>query len=183
MKKLTNVKTPQIVNGWLNSALLVPSPNFDERPQNTKISLIVIHSISLPPTVFRGNAVCDFFQNKLDFSANPYFAQIVNLKVSAHFFIRRRGMVIQLVSCNQRAWHAGESNFHGMSACNNFSIGIELEGADDLPFTITQYKKLNWLLAILKKYYQITDIAGHNQIAPSRKTDPGKYFEWSKVEF
>jgi len=171
----------KIINGWLNTANRLQSPNFDNRPDNIKISLLVIHAISLPPGVFQGKNVLDFFQNKLNTQSHPYFQKIANVKVSAHFFIRRRGTLYQFVSCEDRAWHAGFSNFHGRNNCNDFSIGIELEGCNDYHFSDSQYQKLNLLINILKQNYPIKNIVGHSDIAPKRKTDPGANFNWNKV--
>lgn len=179
---MDNSKTRQIINGWCNFAEKISSANFDARPKNTKINLIVIHGISLPPKVFRGHAVIDFFQNKLDINAHDYYKTIAHLKVSAHFFIRRRGRIIQLVSTENRAWHAGVSTWRNFEQCNNFSIGIELEGSDDLPYTNSQYINLNILITAIKNNYPIEDIVGHCDIAPGRKTDPGQFFDWTKIK-
>jgi AmpD protein len=156
------------------------SSNCDDRPDNTPISLLVIHNISLPPKVFDGNAVSDFFLNQLDIYAHPYFEKIRGVRVSAHFFIRREGEVIQFVPCIKRAWHAGLSSFNGRQECNDFSIGIELEGSDDTAFTDPQYKTLAQLTRLLEAHYPITDRVGHSDIAPNRKTDPGPFFDWQK---
>jgi N-acetyl-anhydromuramoyl-L-alanine amidase len=156
----------------------IPSPNFDERPSGCAISLLVIHNISLPPDEFGGNGVIELFTNSLDLEAHPYYSQLRGLKVSAHFFIRRNGEIIQFVSCEKRAWHAGESCWQGRNHCNDYSIGIELEGADAVPFTDTQYAALVSLTCVLQKTYPISSIAGHSDIAPGRKTDPGPCFDW-----
>lgn len=166
-------------SGIAAGARLVESPNYDARPSDCQVSLVVIHNISLPPGEYGGNAVLELFTNTLDAGAHPYYAGIYQLKVSSHFFIRRDGSLIQLVSCNQRAWHAGESNWQGRSRCNDFSIGIELEGTDDEPFESAQYITLGLLLTALREAYPITDIVGHSDIAPGRKTDPGPCFDWS----
>ena len=165
-------------SGYLDNALFIASPNFDERPSDCRISLLVIHNISLPPEEFSGDGVIKLFTNQLDPAAHPYYPSIQSLKVSAHFFIRRNGTIIQFVSCNKRAWHAGESCWHGKTRCNDFSIGIELEGSDNLPFTDAQYIVLTELTMTLRKDYPITDIVGHSDIAPGRKTDPGPHFDW-----
>lgn len=167
--------------GWLAAARRLPSPNCDARPEGSAIELIVIHNISLPPGVFDGDAVIDLFTNRLDWDAHPYFQGIRGLKVSAHFFIRRDGSLIQFVPCTQRAWHAGASNWHGCERCNDFSIGIELEGSDDLPFTDAQYAALIPLVRQLKQTYPIAAVVGHSDIAPGRKTDPGPHFDWQRL--
>ena len=169
-------------SGWLRGAHHLPSPNYDARPEGSAIELIVIHNISLPPGVFDGDAVIDLFTNRLDWDAHPYYQGIRGLKVSAHFFIRRDGTLIQFVPCTQRAWHAGASNWQGRDRCNDFSIGIELEGTDDLPFTDAQYATLIPLLATLKMAYPIQAVVGHSDIAPDRKTDPGPHFAWQRLD-
>lgn len=169
-------------SGWLPGARHLPSPNCDARPEGTAIELIVIHNISLPPGVFDGDAVIDLFTNRLDWDAHPYYQSIRGLEVSAHFFIRRNGSLIQFVPCALRAWHAGASNWQGRERCNDFSIGIELEGSDDLPFTDAQYATLVPLLATLKTAYPIQAVVGHSDIAPGRKTDPGPHFVWQRLD-
>ncbi|MDO9452258.1 MAG: 1,6-anhydro-N-acetylmuramyl-L-alanine amidase AmpD [Stagnimonas sp.] len=164
---------------WSNARQLA-SPHFDARPSD-EVSLLVIHNISLPPGAFGGGFIDDLFLGRLDAKAHPYFAGIAHLKVSAHACIFRDGRVTQYVPTTQRAWHAGESLFEGRTRCNDFSIGIELEGADDQPFTDAQYATLTALTkAILKVYLKITPkrIVGHSNIAPGRKTDPGEHFDW-----
>jgi AmpD protein len=168
--------------GWLLTARHLPSPNCDARPEGTAIELIVIHNISLPPGVFDGKAVIELFTNQLDWDAHPYYQGIRGLEVSAHFFIRRDGSLIQFVPCSLRAWHAGASNWNGRERCNDFSIGIELEGTDDLPFTDAQYATLIPLLATLKTAYPIQAVVGHSDIAPGRKTDPGPHFAWQRLD-
>ena len=169
--------------GWCAQATPQPSPNFDARPEGAEISLIVIHNISLPPNEFGGESITDLFLNRLDPQAHPYFATIHTLEVSSHFLIQRDGQLIQYVSCNDRAWHAGASNWRGVSRCNDFAIGIELEGADGVPFTQAQYQQLTALTEVLRqKYTEINSIAGHSEIAPARKTDPGAGFEWARYE-
>jgi len=168
--------------GWFKHILHQPSPNCDPRPEGTSIRLIVIHNISLPPGVFDGKAVIDLFTNRLDWDAHPYFQEIRGLQVSAHFFIRRDGEPIQFVPCGLRAWHAGASSWQGQERCNDFSIGIELEGTDDRPFTEAQYDTLVPLVRSLRQAYPIEAVTGHSDIAPGRKTDPGPYFDWNRLE-
>lgn len=146
------------------------------------IELVVIHSISLPPGEFGGDAVSELFTNRLDWDAHPYFQSIRGLEVSAHFFIRRDGSLIQFVPCARRAWHAGKSSWLGRERCNDFSVGIELEGTDDQPFTDAQYAALIPLLAALKAAYPIRAVIGHSDIAPGRKTDPGPHFAWQRLD-
>ncbi len=157
------------------------SPNHDARPAEGNISLLVIHNISLPPGEFGGPWIDDFFLNKLSPNAHPYFTEIQNLRVSSHLLIRRNGQLIQYVPLDQRAWHAGESAYEGQAHCNDFSIGIELEGTDDQPYTQAQYKTLaHTTQEIMHRYPAITPqrITGHADIAPGRKTDPGPAFDW-----
>ncbi len=169
--------------GWCAQAVQHPSPNFDARPDGVDISLIVIHNISLPPNQFGGEWITDLFLNRLDPQAHPYFETIHTFEVSSHFLIRRDGELIQYVSCDQRAWHAGASCWRGVSRCNDYAIGVELEGADNQPFTKAQYEQLTTLTHVLRqKYTHINSIAGHSEIAPMRKTDPGAGFEWARFE-
>lgn len=165
--------------GLLAGCEYIPSPNCDDRPAGA-IELLVIHNISLPPGEFGGDGVQRLFTNTLDINAHPYYPSIGGLKVSAHFFVRRDGRVIQFVSCLQRAWHAGESCWQGRSRCNDFSLGIELEGSDAVPFADMQYAALQHLTAVLRDAYPIRGIAGHSDIAPRRKTDPGPCFDWTR---
>lgn len=167
--------------GIVSSARYVASPNCDERPAGCTVSLVVIHSISLPPGEFGGDAIEQLFTNRLSPEAHPYFATIAHLRVSAHFFIRRDGALMQFVPCDRRAWHAGESCWRGRSCCNDFSIGIELEGTDETTFTDKQYERLTQLLGALRKRYPLRDIAGHSDIAPGRKSDPGPHFDWQRL--
>jgi len=167
-------------DGWINHHIRIPSPNFDARPLG-EISLIVIHNISLPPSQYGGNGIIELFTNRLNPHDHPYYADIYQHKVSAHFFIRRDGQLIQFVSCLDRAWHAGKSNWQGRERCNDFSVGIELEGSDFEAFEPAQYDVLNHLLKSLMKMYSVKVITGHSEIAPDRKTDPGPFFDWSKV--
>lgn len=168
-------------DGWLVSARRVPSPNHDARPPETVISLLVIHAISLPPNQFGGDAIERFFTNTLPAAEHPFFATIDGMHVSAHFLIRRNGECVQFVSCFQRAWHAGVSCWQGRNRCNDFSIGIELEGCDEQPFEEAQYASLNALIEILTHAFPITAIVGHSEIAPGRKTDPGPFFMWQRI--
>jgi AmpD protein len=160
----------------------VASPNCDARPAEARIELIVVHNISLPPGEFGGPGIVDLFLNRLQPDAHPYYAGIAQLRVSAHFLIRRDGEVLQFVPCAQRAWHAGVSSWRGRERCNDFSIGIELEGADDIPFEDAQYQRLCALIAPLRAHYPICEVTGHSDIAPSRKTDPGPAFDWKRIK-
>ena len=154
------------------------SPNCDDRPEGAEVTLLVVHNISLPPGEFGGEAIVELFTNTLDFSAHPYYETLRELKVSTHFFIRRGGEMIQLVPCAKRAWHAGTSSWRGRERCNDVSVGVELEGADDQAYTDLQYSRLARLLRDLRRRYPIVDIVGHADIAPGRKTDPGPSFDW-----
>lgn len=160
---------------------IADSPNQDERPAGTEISLIVIHSISLPPGEYGGAAIEQLFTNCLDPEAHPYFREICHLKVSAHFLIRRDGEVIQFVPPGRRAWHAGVSSWRGRERCNDFSVGIELEGAEEAPFADAQYRALASLIRQLQSTLPIRDIAAHSDVAPGRKTDPGAHFDWERL--
>lgn len=177
MKAMINLE-----EGLLNVAEYHPSSNCDQRPKETEINLLVIHNISLPPGCFEGDAIKDLFLNQLDFTLHPFYADLVNLKLSAHLLIRRDGRVIQFVPFHLRAWHAGESSFNGQTHCNDFSIGIEMEGTDDIPYTQQQYQQLSTITGQLMKCYQgisFDRIVGHHTIAPLRKTDPGPAFNWN----
>lgn len=167
-------------NHLLKTATQKPSPNFSQRPDN-EISLIVLHNIALPPRQFDNDYVEQFFTNKLDFNAHPYFQSLKKMQVSAHLLIKRNGAIIQFVPFDKCAWHAGKSHFKGRGNCNDFSIGIELCGTDDIAYEAQQYKSLKQALKTLKHHYNITDVVGHSDIAPGRKTDPGQAFEWSKI--
>ena len=169
-------------DGLLLEARQIPSPNFDERTPGLPIELVDIHNISLPPGQFGGNGVTELFTNRLDPEQHPYYREIYQLRVSSHFFIRRDGELIQFVSCLKRAWHAGVSQWQGRERCNDFSIGIELEGDDDSPFEEAQYVVLGRLLDALKATYPIAGVTGHSDIAPGRKTDPGPFFDWARVK-
>lgn len=167
--------------GRLAGARQVASPNCDARPAAERVVLVVVHGISLPPGRFGGDAVERLFTNRLDLHAHPSFAGIAQLRVSAHFLVRREGRVLQFVPCTQRAWHAGASRWRERERCNDFSVGIELEGTDEQPYTRAQYAALARLLKALRRRYPIEDVVGHSDIAPGRKTDPGARFDWSRV--
>ena len=168
--------------GWVQDVHQLPSPNQDDRPKDCLPDLVVIHAISLPPSEFGGPWIDDLFSNQLDPQSHPYFAQIAELRVSAHILIRRQGQMTQYVSFDQRAWHAGVSQYQGRERCNDFSVGIELEGDDDTPFTAEQYAVLTQLLrALADKYPSLAKplcVVGHADISPGRKTDPGPMFDW-----
>lgn len=170
-----------ITDHWVDQAQRIPSPNAGERPDPADISLIVVHNISLPPGQFGGPHIDDFFTNQLDPAGHPYFAEIAAMRVSAHFLVRRDGSLRQYVPCDRRAWHAGLSAWRGRENCNDFSIGIELEGTDTVPFASAQYDGLVSLIHALRRRYPGIDedaIVGHEHIAPGRKTDPGPAFDW-----
>lgn len=172
-----------IVEGWLVPAIKCPSPNFNSRPLDVPISLLVIHNISLPPGEFGGGYVQALFQNQLPSQIHPYFETIAGLQVSAHLLIERCGRITQFVSFNDRAWHAGASQFDGIENCNDYSIGIELEGTDDLAYTEVQYEALAKVTRqLLATYPKLTParIVGHEHVAPGRKTDPGPCFDWAR---
>lgn len=170
-------------DGWLSGdgVRSIASPNYDDRPDQEAPSLLVVHAISLPPNQFGSDDIAKLFCNSLDSAAHPYFATIGHLRVSAHFLIRRDGELIQFVSCLQRAWHAGVSNWQGRDRCNDFSIGVELEGCDTLPFAEPQYQRLRQLLKVLVATYPLAAVVGHSDIAPGRKTDPGPCFDWRQI--
>ena len=165
-------------DGVLEGAVQIPSPNCDERPETAEVTLLVVHNISLPPGEFGGDGIVGLFTNTLDFSVHPYYETLRGLEVSAHFLIRRGGELVQLVPCAKRAWHAGASSWRGRERCNDVSVGVELEGADDQAYTDLQYFRLAGLLRDLRRRYPIIDIVGHADIAPGRKTDPGPAFDW-----
>jgi AmpD protein len=160
---------------------IVDSPNQDERPRGVEITLVVLHSISLPPGEYGGDAIERLFTNRLDPAAHPYFGEIHGLKLSSHFLVRRDGELVQFVPVARRAWHAGVSSWRGRSRCNDFSVGIELEGTDDTPFEDAQYACLQRVLKDLRTQLPLRDIAGHSEIAPGRKTDPGARFDWRRL--
>lgn len=165
-------------SGWCPAALQIASPNCDARDAAMAVDLLVIHNISLPPGEFGGPYIAELFTNRLDFDAHPYFEQLRALRVSAHFLIRRDGSLLQFVSTHQRAWHAGASVFRGRERCNDFSIGIEMEGTDFIAFEAAQYATLACLTAALRAHHGFADVAGHEHVAPGRKTDPGPFFDW-----
>jgi len=177
---MQQAKFTQVQAGKLIGATQIASPNFNTRPDGMDIQLVVIHNISLPPSQFGGGYIQQFFQNKLDWSIHPYFQTIEGMQVSAHLLILRTGEVIQFVNFNDRSWHAGRSSYLAQKECNDYSIGIELEGSDDLPFEIEQYQALVEVVTLLRQAYPKIQnhIAGHSDIAPKRKTDPGLYFDW-----
>lgn len=168
--------------GWLQIATHCPSPNYGPRPDNTEIDLLVLHSISLPPGVYGTGDVQRLFVNQLDWDAHPYFQGIRGLKVSSHFFITRSGAIWQFVSCDDRAWHAGASSWQGRERCNDYSIGIELEGLEGLPFEAAQYTSLAQVCQCIRNHYPIRQMAGHEHIAPGRKQDPGSGFVWRQLQ-
>lgn len=168
-------------DGFASLARHVQSPNFDDRPPDTPISLVVVHGISLPPGEFGGDGIVELFTNRLDGNVHPYYASIAHLRVSAHFLVRRDGELIQFVSCNKRAWHAGVSQWQGRDNCNDFSIGIELEGLEGEVFEPAQYATLAVLMRRLARRYPIRGVAGHEHIAAGRKRDPGPGFDWARV--
>jgi AmpD protein len=167
--------------GYATAARRIRSSNHDARPPGMPIDLVVVHGISLPPGKFGGDAIARLFTNTLDPNAHPSFAAIAELRVSAHFLIRRDGELVQFVGCNDRAWHAGVSSWKGRERCNDFSIGIELEGTDDQPYAAAQYTMLARLVRALRRVYPIADLVGHSDIAPGRKTDPGQAFDWARL--
>lgn len=173
---------PRWQGGWLLAARRCPSPNCGPRPEGAHIDLIVIHSISLPPGVYGGPEVEQLFTNRLDWDAHPYFQQIRGIEVSSHFFIRRDGELLQFVSTNERAWHAGASRWRGRENCNDDSIGIELEGLEGQRFDAAQYRQLQTLCEHLAQHHPIAHIAGHEHIAPGRKQDPGPGFDWAQLQ-
>ena len=169
--------------GWVPGARHLSSPNFEARPSGAVPTLIVVHNISLPPNVFGGPEIADLFLNRLDCDAHPYFdAHLRGVRVSAHFVIHRDGALEQFVSCDERAWHAGASSFFGRERCNDFAIGIELEGSDTTAFEAAQYVTLAALVKALVARYPIEALAGHSDIAPGRKTDPGPHFDWARLQ-
>ena len=164
--------------GWLHGARRCESPNFGPRPEGTGIDLVLIHSISLPPGEYGGDGIERLFTNRLDWDAHPYYRQIRGLQVSAHFLVRRDGELLQFVSCDARAWHAGPSVWRGRPDCNDFSVGIELEGSEGERFEPAQYTALARLVTALSQRYPVAAVAGHEHVAPGRKNDPGAGFDW-----
>lgn len=170
-------------HGWLTlqpGIVHAPSPNHDRRPAGSSVKLLVMHNISLPPGQFGGTEVVDLFLNRLDYGSHPWLERLRGLHVSAHFFIRRNGLIVQCVATDRRAWHAGVSSFAGRERCNDFSIGIELEGTDLLPYTDAQYTALAALTPALRARHALSAVRGHEHIAPGRKTDPGPAFDWRR---
>ncbi len=172
---------PRWRGGWWSGARRRASPNFGARPVGTKVDLLLVHSISLPPGVYGGDAIERFFTNRLDWEAHPYFGEIRGLEVSAHFLIRRDGALVQFVSCEERAWHAGVSAWRGRESVNDFSIGVELEGLEGEAFEVPQYEALVALARALARRYPIAAMVGHEHVAPGRKRDPGAAFEWQRL--
>jgi N-acetyl-anhydromuramoyl-L-alanine amidase len=167
--------------GWWSAAQRCESPNCGPRPPGIDVSLALIHSISLPPGRYGGDAIQRLFTNRLDWNAHPYFQSIRGIQVSAHFLIRRDGRPLQFVSCDSRAWHAGASSWCGRDDCNDFSVGIELEGLEGRRFAAAQYRSLTRLLKTLAKHYPLSAVVGHEDVAPGRKHDPGAGFDWSRL--
>lgn len=167
--------------GWLGGVRRAPSPHCDARPAGAAVELLVIHGISLPPGRFGGPYIEDLFLGRLDPAAHPYFREIESLRVSAHFLVRRDAQVVQFVPCGLRAWHAGQSFWDGRERCNDFSVGIELEGTDDQAYESAQYQALVPLARALMAAYPIRAVVGHSDIAPGRKTDPGAHFDWPRL--
>lgn len=183
MKQASTPKSaPLWVDGWYQFASPIKSPNFGPRPPGCKPELIVVHAISLPPGSYGGKEVEQLFTNQLDWEQHPYFETIRDMTVSAHFYIRRQGELQQFVSAENRAWHAGVSSYRGRSNCNDYSIGIELEGAEGGPFEDAQYETLAALCAAILERYRLADLAGHEHVAPGRKTDPGVGFDWQRLQ-
>ena len=173
-----------LTDHWIDQARRVPSPNHNERPDPDDIGLVVVHNISLPPEQFGGERIEAFFQNRLDCDVHPYFDRLRELRVSSHFLIRRDGELVQFVPCDKRAWHAGVSRWQGRDNCNDFSLGIELEGADEIPYEDAQYRTLAELVGTLIAAYSrlsTETVTGHQHIAPGRKTDPGPAFDWARL--
>jgi len=167
-------------DGWLASARRVPSPHCDARPPGTAIDLLLIHNISLPPGVFGGDAIERLFAGTLADGDDPFFAALRGLRVSAHFLLRRDGEIVQFVSVHNRAWHAGASRFAGRAGCNDFSVGVEIEGSDFAPFADAQYTALARLTRALRAALPLAAVRGHSDVAPGRKTDPGPHFDWRR---
>lgn len=168
-------------DGWHPRARVLPSPNEGPRPEGARVTLLVVHSISLPPGRFGGEGVPQLFTNRLDWEAHPYYAGLRGLRVSAHFFIRRDGRLMQFVSCDRRAWHAGVSSWRGRDNCNDWSVGVELEGLEGGAFTSRQYARLSRLILALRQRYPLNEVVGHEHVAPGRKRDPGPGFEWARL--
>jgi AmpD protein len=167
--------------GLLQGARYVASPNCDDRPPGAAITLLVLHSISLPPGQYGGDAIERLFTNRLDPAAHPYFRDIAGLRLSSHFLVRRGGELVQFVPVQRRAWHAGASCWRGRSRCNDFSIGVELEGVEESAFEDIQYERLNELVRALRGLLPLSDVAAHSDVASGRKTDPGAHFDWARL--
>jgi N-acetyl-anhydromuramoyl-L-alanine amidase len=184
MKRMTNPRdaAPLWHDGWYGFARRLASPNFGPRPAGAQVDLIVVHSISLPPGEYGGDQVQQLFTNTLDWNAHPYFKAMQGLTVSSHFYIRRGGELWQFVSCDDRAWHAGVSQYRGRADCNDDSIGIELEGLEGGAFEPAQYEALAALCAAIGARYPVQHVAGHEHIAPGRKRDPGAGFDWQRLQ-
>jgi len=170
-----------IHGGWLQGVARCPSPNHGPRPEGVAVTLVLVHSISLPPGEYGGDAIQRLFLNSLDWNEHPYFETIRGMQVSSHFLIRRTGALVQFVSCDNRAWHAGQSSWRGRANCNDYSIGIELEGLEGDRFEAEQYTELAALIRRLARAYPLADVAGHEHVAPGRKLDPGKGFDWAQL--
>ncbi|MBB5203481.1 AmpD protein [Inhella inkyongensis] len=177
-RRLAEAGVPLWQQGWLRAARHCPSPNYGPRPRGVAVDLVVVHSISLPPGVFAGPQIEDFFLNRLDFDAHPYFDTLRGMQVSAHFLVRRDGELLQFVSVADRAWHAGRSVFDGRENCNDYSVGIELEGLEGGAFEPAQYRCLVGLLRALRQAMPLRAVVGHEHVAPGRKADPGPGFDW-----
>ena len=167
--------------GVLVGVRQIPSPNHDSRPFGEPVTVLVVHGISLPSGSFGGASIEQLFTNTLDVSVHPHFEELRNLRVSTHFLVRRDGELIQFVRCDERAWHAGVSSWHARDRCNDYSIGVELEGTDDSFYTDAQYRCLGWLTCQIRRRYPLTDVIGHSDASPGRKTDPGRSFDWGRV--
>jgi AmpD protein len=168
-------------DGLLEEVRYVASPNCDARPVDCEVSLLLLHSISLPPGEYGGDAIERLFTNRLDPDAHPYFREVFSLKVSTHFLVRRDGELVQFVPATARAWHAGASSWRGRSGCNDFSVGVELEGTDDSAFEAVQYRRVCELVHALRAALPLRDIGAHSDVAPGRKTDPGVHFDWARL--
>jgi AmpD protein len=182
--KIFSATELQFKDGLLRQARQLASPNFDQRQKLDDISLIIVHGISLPPNEFGGRHIDELFTNQLNPNAHPYFDKIKDLRVSSHFLIRRDGELVQYVPVHMRAWHAGQSVYMGRERCNDYSIGIELEGADEIPYEEVQYRQLSQLIRALVRDYpglSLDRVCGHSDVAPGRKTDPGPAFDWQKL--
>jgi AmpD protein len=182
MSRSTRLAWAGDAGGWIRGARRVDSPNHDERPPGAAVDLLVVHYISLPPGRFSGDAIERLFTNALDCSAHPFFDSLRGLRVSSHFLVRRRGEVVQFVPAGRRAWHAGVSSFRGRERCNDFSVGVELEGSSDAPFTDAQYRRLAELTRALAAGLPLRWLAGNSDVAPGRKEDPGPRFDWTRYE-